>query len=708
MKRSFFTYLLGSLNLLLLFLAAFSAQLDLPAWLQWSGRLHPLLLHFPLALLLVMALSQWLRPLQDRLTLSAFCFLAAIASGTAVLSALSGLFLSRGQEYDPVLLTRHMWLGTATSIIAFLIWTFRERMPRNRILTAISLPLLTLTGHYGATLTHGEDYLSLPGRTDNRAALITDSARIYDALVRPVMAAKCHSCHNEKKAKGRLVMTSMAGLLKGGRNGPPWVPGDPLNSHIMQRIRLDEADDEHMPPRGKPQLTEAEVRLLERWIAEGADTLRRFSDYAATDSFRIFLSAFIPSGIKGRTYTFEAADEKTVSSLRSPYCEISPVAAGSPALALRFMIRSGFDAAYLGRLQNIAGQVVEINLTDMPMKDNDLTLLSGFTHLETLILNGTSIDGSGLQALSALPHLTHLALSGTAVSPSTLGPFLTRTKVKRIYCWNARVTSKDLPALQAMNRNISWDLGTSPDPDEVLRLTPPQFVVKDGPVIVKGDSVLLRHPMPGVKIYYTLDGTAPDSLRSALYTRGISMARTSLLRAIACRQGWLTSDTAEKLFFLRSMTPSAVSLHSVPDNMYKAKGAPSLIDGKTGEAGNLTEEWLGFHGSECDMVFHFTRPTRFSEVVVSTLRRTGPHIFPPYRIELWAGNDSLNLTKIYSLDPPQPGHHEKDRIETQVLRSQGEWTNYRIRLMPLKGLPGWHEAKGKKAWIFLDEVFFHQ
>lgn len=708
MQRKIITYALGCLNLLLLFLAVFSGQLALPEWLQWSGRLHPLILHFPLALLLVLATLQILRSAPGNGASSLFGLLYGVAACTAVLSALSGIFLSRGQNYDPSLLTRHMWLGTSTSLIAFLLWAYRGPMHRIRILSALSLPLLILAGHYGASLTHGEDYLSFSGSGEKGGSMVTDSSRIYDALVRPVLAAKCYACHNETKARGQLVMTSLTSLLKGGKNGPVWVAGDPLNSHILQRVKLEETAKKHMPPRGKPQLTESEVTLLERWIAEGADTWKRFNDYAATDSFRIFLGTYFPKGIRGRTYTFDAADEKTLSSLRSPYCNITPVAAGSPALAIRFMIRSGFDAAYLAKLEKIARQVVEINLTDMPLKDKDLSLLSKFTNLETLILNGTSLTGNGLTELNKLPVLTHLALSGTAVTPSSLGPFLSRSTVKKIFCWNTPVKSQDLPALRALNPNIAWDLGTTPDPNEVLRLTPPQFVEKDGPVIGKGDTVFLRHPMPGVQMYYTLDGSKPDSLRSASYSKGIPIPNVSRVRAIACRPGWLTSDTAERLIYVRSVPPSIARLHSTPDNMYKAKGAPGLIDGKTGEIGNLGEEWLGFHGTACDMVFHFTGPVAIREVVVSTLRRTGPHIFPPSRLELWAGNDTLTMKKISSLDPAQPVHYDRDIIEAQVLKSEGQWRFYRVKASPLGALPAWHDAKGKKAWIFVDEVFFNQ
>ncbi|MFN5762202.1 MAG: hypothetical protein ACK44U_08995, partial [Sphingobacteriales bacterium] len=51
--KQVFYYLALCLNILLIFLSTFSDKLVLPEWLGISGRLHPVFLHFPLALTLV-------------------------------------------------------------------------------------------------------------------------------------------------------------------------------------------------------------------------------------------------------------------------------------------------------------------------------------------------------------------------------------------------------------------------------------------------------------------------------------------------------------------------------------------------------------------------------------------------------------------------------------------------------------------------------
>lgn len=662
-----------------------------------------MLLHFPLALILVTVALQLFH-----LPPSTFHLLTFLSALTATLSALLGLFLSTSNEYDPALIQKHLWLGVGTSVLAFLFWLFRDTTFWKRLCMILIVPVLVLGSHYGASLTHGEDYLDWPDKRETRQQVnITDSSAVFNALVEPILASKCYACHNEKKAKGELIMTSIAALLKGGKNGPLWNPGDPINSHLLQRAALPEDDKKHMPPRGKPQLTSQELKILELWIAGGADVRKRFKDYDPMDSFRTAMQAFIPKERTDRKYSFEAASAALIQSIQSPYLHIAPISVGSPALSVRYVIRSQFDPASLKTLEKIREQVVDIHLSGMPVKDEDLSLLAGFNHLEHLYLNNTSITGKGLASLQKLTSLQTLAISGTAITGKDLEAVAAMPALTNIYCWNTKVDSIDVKRLTSQYPKVEWQLGYQPDQHEVLKLTTPQYVERDYPILQVGDTVRLKHPMPGAEIFYTMDGSAPDSTRSPAYPGYIVISKASRIRAIACRPGWLTSDTLDKLVLVHSAAPNTVRLNSPSDTIYKLLGGPSLMDGKIGDVNNTGEHWMGFHGKVCDLSVYFDRPMAFREVVVSTLKKTRPHIFPPAHLELWAGNDTLNMIKLSSYDPAIPDHYDQDRIEAQVLPSKGTYQYYRLKIYPVKALPKWHDGKGKKVWIFLDEIFFN-
>ena len=92
----------------------------------------------------------------------------------------------------------------------------------------------------------------------------------FHKQVLPLLRANCQGCHQPAKQQGDYLMTDFARLLKGGESeAAAIVPGKPEDSYLMLQITADGDDRPAMPPTGTP-LTAAEVDLVRRWIAEGA------------------------------------------------------------------------------------------------------------------------------------------------------------------------------------------------------------------------------------------------------------------------------------------------------------------------------------------------------------------------------------------------------------------------------------------------------
>ena len=93
---------------------------------------------------------------------------------------------------------------------------------------------------------------------------------VYTGIIKPIFANTCVSCHGEKKQKKKLRLDSLAALMEGGKDGAVVVPGNTDKSDLVERIELDLDDDDHMPPKGKPQLTDKQILILEWWVKAGA------------------------------------------------------------------------------------------------------------------------------------------------------------------------------------------------------------------------------------------------------------------------------------------------------------------------------------------------------------------------------------------------------------------------------------------------------
>ena len=77
-----------------------------------------------------------------------------------------------------------------------------------------------------------------------------EAADFFEKKVRPMLAARCHTCHSAaaNKSSGGLRLDSRQALLKGGDSGPAVVPGDPDRSLLIRAIRRSDGKRQ-MPPR---------------------------------------------------------------------------------------------------------------------------------------------------------------------------------------------------------------------------------------------------------------------------------------------------------------------------------------------------------------------------------------------------------------------------------------------------------------------------
>jgi uncharacterized membrane protein len=133
-----------------------------------TGRLHPLLVHFPIALVLIAAIAE-LVSLTTRFPEWHMVAVANVRAGAAfaIASAAAGWLLasSRIVEASPAL-EWHRWLGVAgavAAVAAALATSEMDRPPRRLWLYRIALfwaaALVGVAGHFGALLVWGADFL---------------------------------------------------------------------------------------------------------------------------------------------------------------------------------------------------------------------------------------------------------------------------------------------------------------------------------------------------------------------------------------------------------------------------------------------------------------------------------------------------------------------------------------------------------------------
>ena len=92
----------------------------------------------------------------------------------------------------------------------------------------------------------------------------------FHTEVRAVLESTCISCHGANDQKGGLRLDTLAFAKEGGDSGPAIVPGNKIESTLIERIHLPADDDEIMPPKNGP-LSPQQKDILNRWIETGAN-----------------------------------------------------------------------------------------------------------------------------------------------------------------------------------------------------------------------------------------------------------------------------------------------------------------------------------------------------------------------------------------------------------------------------------------------------
>lgn len=247
--------------------------------LNLLGRLHPLLVHFPVSLLIL----AWLLSLFKK-SGEIVRFLVITGSATAIFSIILGLLLAWQEGMAGNTLDWHRYsgllLGGVSIALLYLVYSNKMKDRLFQVLLAIAAVGTAFTGHFGAMLTHGDTYLTelfpwndSQNQTTNLTAFSEEMTPQEEVKlvseVRAVFAHNCYKCHGEVKQKGDLRLDEKEFIFAGGEHGAVIEPRNAAKSELFRRINLPASDKEAMPSKGKT-LTKEEIKLIEFWINKGA------------------------------------------------------------------------------------------------------------------------------------------------------------------------------------------------------------------------------------------------------------------------------------------------------------------------------------------------------------------------------------------------------------------------------------------------------
>ncbi|TAE34556.1 MAG: cytochrome C [Cytophagales bacterium] len=707
---------LFAIVIFVLVLLLFEDRIVVPVWLQPLGRMHPLLLHFPIVLLLLAMVMEVFRFGRNSYGefLSSLLLVGTLSAG---LTVIMGLFLSREDGYTGSVLQWHKWTGVGIFFLSALVyWARKKAWYTTRIAqfgALATVVCLVGAGHYGATLTHGDNFLFKPLSSNAQAEPVPlDQAVVFNDVILPIFEQKCMSCHNPDKLKGQLSLVDAESIRKGGKTGKLFVAGRPDISLLLQRVHLSLDEKKHMPPSGKTQLTPQEIQLLTLWVKGRAEFDKRVVDLPPTDSLRFVAASLFKPVQAVEEYDFEAPDEEVVKDLNNDYRTVAFLARESPALAVNLYSRAAYNPEQLDELSPVKEQIVSLSLNKLPVKDADLKRVRPFENLQKLDLNFTDITGNGLAELTSLKVLKTLALSGTKVSFADLQKQIGGFKnLKTVSLWNTALTPAQITQLQKANAGIQFISGFDGAASKPITLNPPQLK-NPSPIFTESILVQLKHPIKGVQIRYTTDGTEPDSVNSPILGNQTVISQPTRVKARAYKEGWFGSNTATFDYYKSIHKPDSVNLLFPLNRVHQVGGAAAFFDGILGtfsaNSPAWANNWLGVRNNDLALVSEFRKPVNVSSVALRIMVEEETNVLPPATVEIWGGNSRDQMKLLGKLKPAQPAKREFHELKAITCSFKPQTVSFlKIVAKPVAFPPDEKTGKPKSALVLVDEIFIN-
>ena len=440
-----------------------------------TGRLHPALVHLPIGILLLAAcfelVSSNRRLSAIRPAIPVMIFWGMLA---AIASCISGLAIESMGDYEEDITNPHKWAGIVLACVSVVMYLFYKTKPRAVLLktsSAVLVLMIFVTGHLGGSITHGEDFITAalnnPGDVKLKPIPNIQDAVLYTDVVQPLLQARCYSCHSSRKQKGKLRLDEQELIVKGGESGNTLVPGKPDESEMIERLLLPLDDDDHMPPKGKPQLTKEQIAILQWWVSTGADFHKKVSQLEQTESIKPALLALQTGTTENidvsdsdvPSENVPAPDSGVIRKLSDAGVMVIPVARGSNYMGATFITAGENVEASLGMLNALKRQLLWLKIDGFPLGDSSVRKISALTSLRRLQITNTAMSDESVALLTNLKELTSLNLTGTSVTSSGVIQLKSLPKLKSLYLYKTSVAVTEREELKKHFPAVNLDFG---------------------------------------------------------------------------------------------------------------------------------------------------------------------------------------------------------------------------------------------------------
>ena len=233
----------------------------------------------------------------------------------------------------------------------------------------------------------------------------------------------------------------------------------------------------------------------------------------------------------------------------------------------------------------------------------------------------------------------------------------------------------------------------------------PKPVFETNRIIIEDSLIVpLRSELLNSTIYYTLDGSIPDT-KSLKYTSPLILKETTEILAVTVADGFLTSSCARRSF-IKGKVGSAKLISFYPaHSLRKTNGCNGLFDGKILSEQIQDTECVNILKSDVSLVLRLKKTQFVDEVFISIFEDHKLCVYPPGKISISTSLDGINFrghNEVVIKDPFVRREGRGHRLKRIKISRKARYL--KIQIKNPGPCPKEYAPEGEPTRLIIDEI----
>ena len=224
-------------------------------------------------------------------------------------------------------------------------------------------------------------------------------------------------------------------------------------------------------------------------------------------------------------------------------------------------------------------------------------------------------------------------------------------------------------------------------------------------LITTGDSTYITKNNRGIDLQYQVE-MEDCTMKFQQYESPVYTNKDCILKARAVKNQMPYGETIEQQFCEKAKSVKSISYRTMYSENYVGGGNYGLLDGKLGSLNFRDGNWQGFWGKHAEVTIEFENQQLINQISAQFYHYINSWIFRPESMEVFTSENGINWI---SKGNTRTEIQKKTRGKMIVPMTINFKNPLHVKFIKMKAqnilqVPGWHEAAGADAWLFIDEI----